>query len=86
MPHCHINGQLLQDEAQFQQLCIQLRRYGHMSEGTRGNVAQLLHGHNHQARPGAYYGADNQQREAYRSAADTNVQQGGAFDIFMQLF
>eukprot|EP00974_Lingulodinium_polyedra_P045580 4370136-Lingulodinium_polyedra.AAC.1 len=36
-------GQLPQDDAQFNQFCTQLRRYGHISEGSPGNIAQALH-------------------------------------------
>ena len=49
-------GQLPQTEPQFQQLCQQLRRFGHMQEGVRGNVAAALQGGMHQARPGTYFG------------------------------
>ena len=47
-------GQLPQTELQFQELTTQLRRYGHISEGTPGNIASTLQGPFRQARPGAY--------------------------------
>jgi hypothetical protein len=47
-------GQLPQDELQFHAMCTQLRRFGHMSEGTQGNIASSLQGPLRQARQGAY--------------------------------
>ena len=47
-------GQLPRDEAQYTQLITQLRRYGHISEGSVGNIASSLHGLFRQARPGSY--------------------------------
>ena len=54
------NGTLPQNEDQFRQLCTQLRRHGHNTEGTRGNVASMLHGPYHQARPGQYLSAQGE--------------------------
>ncbi len=47
-------GQLPQDEPQFHEMCTQLRRFGHISEGTQGNIASSLQGPLRQARPNAY--------------------------------
>ena len=47
-------GQLPQTDEHFNQLCTQLRRFGHMAEGVRGNAATVLNSGMHQARPGTY--------------------------------
>ena len=47
-------GNLPTNDAQFQQLLTQLRRYGHITEGAPGNIASTLSGPFRQARPGAY--------------------------------
>ena len=73
-------GQLPQDEAQFQQLCTQLRRYGHISERSPGNVAALIQGNYGQARPGAYFSDD--QRQAYHTAVQ-NSSNGANIAAFM---
>ena len=38
------SGQLPRTDAQFNNLCQQLRRHGHITEGTPGNIATSLHG------------------------------------------
>ena len=53
-------GQLPHTDQQFNQLCTQLRRYGHISENAPGNVASALHGQPRQARPGAYVAQETQ--------------------------
>ena len=45
-------------EAQLSQLVQQLRRQGHLSEGTHGNIGTILNGPMRQARPGAYLAGD----------------------------
>ena len=60
------SGQLPQTDAQFNNLCQQLRRHGHITEGTPGNIATSLHGPPRQARPGSYAVQDN--RQALRDA------------------
>ena len=52
-------GQLPTNDAQFNVLCTQLRRFGHITEGSPGNIASSLHGPPRQARPGSYL-TDNQ--------------------------
>jgi len=60
-------GRLPQNDNQFRDMCTQLRRYGHISEGARGNIASALHGPLQQARSGSYFA--DQDREAYQRAA-----------------
>ena len=48
------NGRLPNNDLEFNQMCTQLRRFGHISEGAEGNIAQALHGSLRQARPGSY--------------------------------
>ena len=76
------NGQLPQNDAQFQQLCTSLRRYGHISEGVPGNVASTLHGPPRQARPGAYMAESDAQ--ALQAAARRTADAGGAGTYFGQ--
>ena len=68
-------GQLPQTDQQFHQLCTQLRRFGHISEQTPGNIATSLQGPFRQARPGAYHVHENQQglREATQSTTSGAV-------------
>ena len=69
-------GQLPQTDQQFNQLCTQLRRYGHISENAPGNIASALQGHPRQARPGAYLAQETQLalRDAtQRSASHADV-------------
>ena len=68
-------GQLPQTEPQFRQLCTQLRRFGHISEQTPGNIATSLQGPFRQARPGSYHVLENQQglREATQSTTSGAV-------------
>ncbi len=54
-------GQLPQTDAQFQDLCTQLRRFGHIAEQARGNVASALHGPMRQAGAGHYMAQPDQQ-------------------------
>jgi hypothetical protein len=49
-----LNGRLPQTEQQFNELSAQLRRYGHIAEGTQGNIGNALVGQFRQARTGAY--------------------------------
>ena len=58
-------------ERQLQDLCIQLRRYGHISENAPGNVATALQGPLRQARPGAYVSQESQQafQDAFQRSA-----------------
>ena len=68
-------GQFPQTEAQFQQLCTQLRRFGHISEGSPGNIATSLQGPFRQARVGAYLSGDRPvetegDRQALRTAME----------------
>ena len=44
-----------QDEQQFLQLQTQLRRFGHISENSPGNIASIMQGPPRQARPGSYH-------------------------------
>ena len=48
-------GQLPTTEGQFQQMTMQLRRHGHISEGAPGNIASSLQGPFRQARASAYW-------------------------------
>ncbi len=52
-------------KAQFNQLVQQLRRYGHVTEGTHGNTAAALQGPLRQARPNDYY-AEHQAKQVER--------------------
>jgi hypothetical protein len=67
---------------QFQQLCAQLRRYGHISENAPGNVGAALHGPPRQARLGAYLASGDARalQDAVRRTAET----GGAGTYFGQ--
>ena len=51
-------GSMPTTDAEFNQLVTQLRRHGHVTEGVHGNIATVLRGPFHQARPGAYYAED----------------------------
>ncbi len=53
-------GQLPRTDAQFQAMCTSLRRFGHITEGTPGNIAAGLQGFTRQARLGAYHGVEQQ--------------------------
>ena len=53
-------GRLPQTDAQFREMCTQLRRYGHISEGASGNIATALHGPLRQARPNTYLAQQGQ--------------------------
>ena len=75
-------GQLPQDDAQWALLCQQLRRYGHISENTPGNVASNLHGPPRQARAGAYL--NSQDTQAYQAATQRTANAGGAGTYFGQ--
>jgi len=66
-------GQLPQNDEQFRQMCTQLRRYGHISEGAPGNIAASLHGPARQARPGAYLAQTDLQNAARRSAHNSGM-------------
>ncbi len=66
-------GTLPQTDQHFQQLCTQLRRFGHISEGSHGNVATALHGPLRQARTGTYMA--NQDHQAYQTVARQTANQ-----------
>ena len=48
------NGMMPTTEAQLNAMIQQLRRHGHVTEGTHGNIATVLSGPLRQARPNAY--------------------------------
>ena len=48
-------GQLPTNEADFNTVCLSIRRYGHITENHPGNIGQALHGPMRPARPGAYH-------------------------------
>ena len=48
-------GSMPTTDAEFNILVTQLRRHGHVTEGVHGNIATVLRGPFHQARPGAYF-------------------------------
>ena len=73
-------NQLPQDDAQFNLLAQQLRRYGHITENAPGNVAAALNSAPRQARPGAYWTENDTQ--AYWQAARTTADAGGAGTYF----
>ena len=56
-------GMMPTTEPQFNQLVQQLRRHGHVAEGTHGNIATVLSGPLRQARPNAYF-AEEQAEQA----------------------
>ena len=70
-------GQLPTTEAQFQQMTMQLRRHGHISEGAPGNIAASLQGPFRQARPGAYLAEGGGSRQAEATDAQA-LQQAAA--------
>ena len=72
------NGQLPQNEQQFNNLMTQLRRYGHVSENAPGNIASVLHGPLRQARPGAYL-TDGSSGSGHAEAAATQGSTTGAY-------
>ena len=51
-----LSGQLPTTAQEFNMVCMNLRRYGHITENAPGNIGQALHGPFRQARPGAYFG------------------------------
>ena len=53
-------------------LATPLRRYGHISEQTPGNIASSLQGPMRQARPGAYHVQENQQGLRQATQATTS--------------
>ena len=53
-------GRLPQNDQQLRDMCTQLRRFGHISEGAPGNIASALQGPFRQARPGAYMALQDQ--------------------------
>ncbi len=57
-------GSLPTTDAEFNLLCTHLRRHGRVAEGAHGNIATVLRGPFHQARPGAYFtDSDSAQQE-----------------------
>ena len=62
-----LGGQLPTNDQEFNMVCQQLRRYGHITENYPGNIGQALHGPFRQARPGAYFAEGG--LEAAREAA-----------------
>ncbi len=77
-------GQLPQTDQQFQELCTQLRRFGHISEGTQGNVAAVLHGPMRQARPGSYL--TQQDQHAYQAAAHRTASRTGGSQQLLSFY
>ena len=70
------NGQLPRNQQQFNEMCQNLRRYGHITEHYPGNIAQSLHGPFRQARPGAYHVAEDDPLGAARDAAQRTTTDG----------
>ena len=72
-------GQLPHDEAQFDAMTTQLRRFGHITENYPGNIASSLHGPLRQARPGAYWSLadDNPTAEYYFTGNNADTSQSG---------
>ena len=68
-------GSMPTTDAEFNLLCTQLRRHGHVTEGVHGNFATVLRVPFHQARPGAYFtdGDTAQQEGVHLSAAAREV-------------
>ena len=56
-------GRLPQNDQQLRDMCTQLRRFGHISEGAPGNIASALQGSFQQARPGAYLALHDQNQD-----------------------
>ena len=82
-----VGGSLPQTDAPFQQLCTQLHRHGHIAESARGNVASMLHGPYHQARPGQYIAApqgDAHNNAAYLAAAQRTANSSEVMHSFLQ--
>ena len=75
-------GSMPTTDAEFNLLVTQLRRNGHASEGVHGNIASILRGPFHQARPGAYYADGDrdyaQQKWTTPNAATREVYYGEA--------
>ena len=70
-------GKLPSTDAEFNALATQLRRFGHISEGSPGNIASALQGPMRQARPGAYFADDTPavgEQEAERLTASESHQ------------
>ena len=70
-------GKFPTTDAEFNTLATQLRRFGHISEGTQGNIASALQGPMRQARPGAYFADDTPavgEQEAVRLTASDSHQ------------
>ena len=66
-----VGGIMPATDAEFYQLCVQLRRCGHIAERVHGNTATLLQGPLRQTRPGAYCTeGDNAQYERVPLDAD----------------
>lgn len=65
-------GRFPQTEAEFQAMTAQLRIFGHIHEGTQGNIAQALNGHWRQARAGSYVS----DQQAYQHVARSGYQHG----------
>ena len=51
-------GRMPENDQEFAAMCTQLRRWGHVAEGTHGNIATVLSGPLRQARPHAYFGGE----------------------------
>ena len=54
-------GRLPANDQEFQVLVTQLRRYGHIQEGARGNIGQIVQNSVGQARPGHYLTGQDQE-------------------------
>ena len=61
-------------------VCMNLQRYGHITENALGNIGQALHGPFRQARPGAYFG-DAEGAEQPQAAQD-GAQRANAMRTF----
>ena len=61
-----LGGQMPTNEADFNNVCMSIRRYGHITENHPNNIGQALSGPMRAARPGAYH--TNEQHNAPGSA------------------
>ena len=50
-----LGGQMPTNEADFNAVCLSIRRYGHITENAPNNIGQALNGPMRQARPGTYH-------------------------------
>ena len=66
-------GRMPNSDADFIAMCTTLRRWGHIAEGTHGNIATVLSGPFRQARQNAYFGdeAETQPEAVLPNAGDS---------------